>query len=60
MAKNRLTWTKLAESLNMDLRTLKRNCKGIMRNINAVEQVKRGKPLLPKQIELIKKHLGYI
>lgn len=57
----RMSWTKLAMELdNMDVRTLKAACKKINRRLNAMTLKKKYKVLLPKQIELIKKHLGYL
>lgn len=56
----RISWTKLAEELGTDVRTLKANCKGIMRRIDAISVKKQGKCrfLWPKQVLIIKKHLG--
>ncbi len=57
----RKTWTKLAQELdNMDVRTLKKNCAKIMRRLNKMKKLNHAQKLTPPQIELIKKHLGYL
>lgn len=57
--KHRKSWTTLATELNMDVRTLKKNCFGIMRRLVKIAGKKNFRVLNAKQIKLIKTHLDY-
>lgn len=52
-----MSWHSLAKEMGMDYRSLKENCKGIMRRINKIS--KKPRTLYPAQVKIIKDHLAY-
>ncbi len=51
-------WSTLAAEYGMNYRTLKLNCKGIMKQLDAcVKPRKNYRNLIPKQVEIIRKHI---
>jgi hypothetical protein len=51
-------WSSLAAEYEMSYRLLKLNCKGIMAKLDACVKRKNYRNLTPKQVELIKNHIG--
>jgi hypothetical protein len=52
-------WSTLAAEYEMDYRTLKLNCKAIMKKLDdCVKPRKNYRNLTPKQVEIIKNHIG--
>ncbi len=55
----RMSWTKLAEKLKVDVMTLKKDCKPIMRRLDKLSLKKNYRILWPKQIKIILAHVGF-
>lgn len=54
----RYNWSSLAAEYEMDYRTLKINCEAIMKKLNTCVKRDNYRNLTPKQVEIIKEHLG--
>ncbi len=52
------SWVSLAEEYDMDYRTLKRNCRSIMTQLNDIVGRSNYRGLVPEQVAMIRKQIG--
>jgi hypothetical protein len=52
------SWVSLAEEYDMDYRTLKRNCRSIMTQLNDIVGRSNYRGLVPEQVAIIRKQIG--